>query len=879
MYNKTTEEVFDLVNSSNKGLTSKEAKNRLLDNGTNEIRLVKKSSVKDRVKAQLNSVIMFVLIFACITSLVATIMYRNTFLLVNVVLIFVAMVLNVVIGVLSMRGLEKTLITVDEKLKSTTTVKRDGKLMKIKTSDLVCGDIVYISEGDVVPADVRIINANDLYICDLLITGETSSIKKTDAILGENNLPLGEQSNMAFMGSNVTKGSAYCVVVATGLDTELGKTTGLLNDEVDIKTPLVKKIEKSVTIMSCVVLAISLIGFVSNYLRGMSNADCFMTVVNFAVCIVPEGLVVGIYMSLNRTIKNLYGKNLLVKNISTMEKLGNVDVLCIDKLGVITESRMHVTDVWINNRDDYQVGRNPNFISLCNAMLLCNNAEVVYDKDNVSTVGASYEVALLNYGLYLGYNKDKMEGVCPRVNEFCFDRDRKIMSTINSVGEKSIVFAKGDVLTLLAKCNTILEEGKPVEFTELKKRQIIRAYQEFLDKGNIVMAFATKEYKGDVYSARTTDVESELTFIGLTAVMPQLKDTVKESITKIIKSGLKVLLTTSDDPEVTLSTAIDLGLVKDKSQLLTGDQLMKITDTELKEIINKYVVFAGLLPDQKLRIIKALKGNGKSVCVTGDKVTDVGAMDIADISVGLGVQSSEVVKQKADLVLLDNNLDNLVDGVKESRRINKNTLKATQYAFSSTIAQILTLFTVLVVLGKSFFSPALLLWLNFFNGLLPCIGLGDEKNENAKFVSDKNALFGGVPLFNMIVYGILQSLIVLAVYFTATYYYLFDHITTISLCFVTIEFLEIFHAYNLKHEVSTLFKSNPFNNIRLNINVLICAFVSFLFLCAPLDSLRASLGVTKLSPLEWISCVGIALVIIPLAEVVKIFVRMYKESK
>lgn len=879
MYNKTTEEVLRLKNSSSNGLTSAEAKNRLADTGANEVKLVKNLSLKNKIKAQLNSVVMYVLIFACIISAVATIIYKNTFLLVNVVLIFVAMILNVVIGVVSLSRVEKTLLTVDNKLKPYTTVKRDGKLIKVRTSTLVEGDIIYVTEGDIVPADVRIIRENNLYVCDLLITGETTAIKKTDAIINGNNLPLGEQDNMAFLGSNVTKGSAYCVVVATGLNTEIGKTTGLLNDEISIKTPLIEKLEKTVSIASCIVLALSLIGFVVNYLRGASNADCFMVIVNFAVCVVPEGLLIGIYTNLNRTITKLYHKNLYVKNLTTMEELGGVDIICIDKLGVVTESKMHVTDVWINNRDDYQVGRNPNFISLCNAMLLCNNAELVYDKDSITAVGSPYEVALLNYGLYLGYNKDKLEGICPRVNEFYYDRDRKVMSTINTVGEKSVVFVRGDFLRVLSKCDTILNEGVPTKLTDEKKQHLVHEYQKFIDDGNLVMAFATKEYRGDVYTASTTDVESALTFIGLTAVTPRLKDNVKESIVRLQKSGVKVILTTSDDSEITYATALDLGLVKNRAQLLTGDDLSKMTDTALKVVVGKYTVFAGLVPDQKLRVIKALKQSGKCVCTTGDKVTDINAMDLADISVGLGVQASEVVKQKAEVVLMDNDLNNLVEGIVESRRINKNILKSVQYAFSATIAQIVTLFTILVVMGKTLFSPSLLLWLNFFNGLLPCLGLGEEKSFASIYNPKRDRLFNGTTLFNIIAYGVLQSLIVLAVYFTSTYYFEFDHIKTITLCFVTIEFLEIFHSYNIKHEINSMFTTNPFNNLRLNINTLICTFISFVFVCLPLDDLRSSLGVSKLLPLEWLSCVGIALIIIPLVEIIKMFVRTYLESR
>lgn len=877
MYNKTTEEVLRRVNSTDKGLSQQEAKNRLADNGKNEVKLIKNMSLSSKIKQQLNSVVMYVLIFACIISAVATIIFKNSFMLMNLILIFVAMVLNIVVAIVTLNKLEKTLIKVDNKLKPYTTAKRDGKLVKVKTCDLVVGDIIYVNEGDVVPADVRIIRANDLYINDLLITGETTSIKKTDAIINESNLPLGEQNNMAFLGSNVTKGSGFCVVVATGLNTQLGKTTGLLNEELTLKTPLVEKIERVITAFSCVVLVFSLIGFLVNYLRGAGKFDSFMVVANFAVCVVSEGLIIGVYTSLNKSISKLYKENLLVKRLTTMEELGAVDTLCIDKLGVVTESRMHVEDVWINNRDDYQVGRNPNFISLCNAMLLCNNAELRYDDDTISAVGTNYEVALLNYGLYLGYNKDKLEGLFPRVNEFSFDRDRKVMSTINTVGEKSVVFLKGDFLRVLSKCTSVLDEGKPVALTENGKQKLIHEYQKFISKGNLVMAFASKEYKGDVYTARIEEVESDLTFVGMTAVMPQLKEDVKLSLNKLAKNGVKVILTTSDDAEVTYATALDLGIIKNKLQLLTGDQLTRLTDTELKSIINKYSVFAEIQPEQKMRVIKALNASGRKVCVTGDNVTDVSAMAVADVSIGLGVQASELVKEKAEIVLMDNNLDHLVDGIAESRKTSTNILKSLQYVFSSTIAEITALFVIMVVCGKIFFSPALLLWLNFFNGLFPCLGLGDEKCQNPGCTPIKKDLLDNTQWFNVVMYGLLQALIVLAVYFTGTYYYEFDLVTVVTLSFVTIDALQIFNAFNMKSSEHSLFSSNPFGNKKLNLNALICLLVSFVFVCVPFSILQTNLGVTQISCLSWLACVGIALVIIPLAEIVKMFLRTYLE--
>ncbi len=877
MYNKTTEEVLNLVNSSDKGLSQQEAKNRLADNGKNEVKLIKNMSLSSKIKQQLNSVVMYVLIFACVISMVATIIFKNGFMLMNLILIFVAMVLNVVVAIVTLSKLEKTLIKVDNKLKPYTTVKRDGKLVKVKTCDIVVGDIIYVNEGDVVPADVRIIKSNDLYINDLLITGETTSIKKTDAIINEANLPLGEQNNMAFLGSNVTKGSGFCIVVNTGLNTQLGKTTGLLNEELTLKTPLVNKIEKVITAFSCVVLVFSLIGFIANYIRGAEKFSSFMVIANFAVCVVSNGLVIGVYTNLNKSISRLYKENLLVKRLTTMEELGAVDTLCIDKLGVITESKMHVEDVWINNRNDYQVGRNPNFITLCNAMLLCNNAELRYDDDRITAIGTNYEVALLNYGLYLGYNKDKLEGLFPRVNEFYFDRDRKVMSTINTVGEKSVVFLKGDFLRVLSKCTSVLDEGKAVPLTESGKQKLIHEYQKFISKGNLVMAFANKEYKGDVYTARLEEVESDLTFIGMTAVMPRLKEDVKSSLNKLTKNGIKVVITTSDDAEVTYATALDLGIIKNKLQMLTGDQLTRLTDTELKSIINKYSVFAEILPEQKMRVIKALNASGRKVCVTGDNVTDVGAMAVADVSIGLGVQASELVKEKAEIVLMDNNLDHLVDGIAESRRANTNILKSLQYVFSSTIAEITTLFVILVVMGKTFFSPALLLWLNFFNGLFPCLGLGEEKCKTLTYTPIKKNLLDNTQWFNVGMYGVLQALIVLAVYFTGSYYYDIDPAVVVSLCFVVLDFLQLFHAFNMKNPEKSLFTSNPFGNSKLNINAFICMLVSFGFACLPIPLLQDNLGVTQVTVVSWLACVGVAFIIIPLAEIVKMFLRTYLE--
>ena len=423
MYNLTTEEVLAEVKSQRKGLTKAEANNRLLENGKNEFKLTKPSSIWSKLVRQFNHAINWVLLVALFCNLVACIMLGSAIQLINVGLIVFVIALNVGLGIKKLYDMEKSIKDINSYIATLVKVQRSGKIVKVDSSELVVGDIIYLNAGDIVPADVRIIDANELFISDTAITGQTMSVKKTAMVIDGKYLPISERHNMTYLGSTVTGGSGIGIVVATGKNTELGKTEKLLTDEIDIHTPVMKKLNHVVKVMSWIILAISVLCFGLNAIRGNSVAEGFLLTCCLLVCIIPESLYISMFSTYSRSINNLKKKYLVVKSLFGIENLGKADVLCVDKSKLLTIDYKVVRDVWVNNTEDYELENNPNFISLMNCMLLCNNSITQINVDHKLVVsGEGSEKALINYGYEFGYDKENLDGIFPRVNILPYDR-------------------------------------------------------------------------------------------------------------------------------------------------------------------------------------------------------------------------------------------------------------------------------------------------------------------------------------------------------------------------------------------------------------------------------------------------------------------------
>lgn len=881
MYNLTTEEVLQEVKSFRKGLTSKEAKNRLLENGRNELKLTKKRSLFNKIVNQFNNVVCWVLFVALITNIIAMALSKDSYQIINILLILAVIVYNVVIGIKRTNEMEDNLNKINMAIPTVVRVQRNGKIVKIDSAELVVGDIVYLNAGDVVPADLRIIDANSLFISDIAITGQTMPVEKFSNVIDGKYMPLGDRNNMTYYGSSVSAGSGVGIVVATGKNTELGKTANLLTDDIVIDTPIIRKLKHIINILAYVVLGVSVLFFIVNFIRKSPLESSFLLTCALSVCIVPESLLLSILSTYSKSIRNMADNHIVVKNLSSVENLGKIDVLCIDKTKVLTIDYKAVRDVWVNNTDSYELEGNPNFVSLINCMLLCNNATSEINPDNrMYVTGESSEKALVSYGYEFGYSKSNLEGIFPRVNIIPYDRYRKMMTTLNSVGEETHAFARGDFERVLNKCTKILEDGRAVALTEDYKKQLLNYCDKYVKEGCSVMGFATKVVTGNVYEVNANDVECEMTFVGACAISNPAKGDIESTIKICKNAGIKVCMLTSDEKENAYNIAKNLGIASGLKNVITGAELDMMTDIELYEKVKDITVFSKLLSGQKLRIVKALQRDN-IVAVTGDNVEDLPAIKRADVGIGLGNSGCEIVKQASNVVT-DDSLTSIVKGIEESRKVYGNVKKMVSYMLSTAFAQMLLVTVIVVALGKPFFSPSLILWLNMINGMLPCLALGSEpvhKNVMKKPMNKSNRLFVGASGANIIAYAIIQYVLIALLYVAATGVYVLPVDVAVTMCFVSLAIMQIFHAYNMKNTRKSLFSFNPFNNSLLNLGFAVSLLLTMLFVSLPIDWLHMATGTTTLTSIQWLICIGVGLIIVPIAEGVKIIERMVHEYK
>lgn len=879
MYNLTTEEVFSEVKSSRKGLDNKEAKNRLLENGKNVVNLNINRSFKDKFTQQLKQIMMIVLFFALVANVVSMIISKDTLQIINVLLILAVIVLNFGIGINTTSKMEKTLSNIKKALPLTSRVKRNNKVIEVASEDVVVGDIVYLCAGDVVPADMRLIEANSLNVKDTIITGQTMSTLKTCDVINGKYMPLGDRNNMVYLGSSVVSGSGIGIVVATGKDTELGKAEKLLHEEVDINTPVVKGVNKVINVLSCVILLISVLSFIGNMIHRGNASDSLIVFVSLAVCIVPESLFIAIYSTLIRGINILGKNNILVKKFASVEELGKIDVLCIDKTKVLTMNNKMVKDIWVSNMADYDLEDNPNYATLINCMLLCNDTNLESANTGVMINGVGLEKALVKYALSNGYNKDHLQGSFPQINVFPFDRYRKMMTTLNSVGDETQAFTKGDFERVFNRCTHILIDGRPMRMTDFDREIILNKYNTWKKEGASVVGYATKVVKGNFYELQSQEVEKDMTFVGISSILDPVKADTEETLKELKKMDIKVVMMTSDDKEVAYLTAKSLGIAKSEKQVVTGAELDMMTDVELHEKITGFTVFSKLLNGQKLRLVKALQRK-YVVAVTGDNVEDLTALQRAEVGIGLAKAGCEVVKQTSDVLVKDDSIKSITEGIKTSKRIQYNITKMVEYMLSLCVAEILIMSVFVLAFNKLLFSPTLIIWLNFINGLLPCFALGNQKNTYY-YVSkaDKNALIGVGSLKRVFIHGLVQGLLICVLYLACTEAYLLSTEVATTMCFVAMAFMSMFHAFNVKSGDHSVLLSNPLDNDFLNAGLVVSLLATMAFIGLSLTTIHMALGITTLTFMQWIvsMCVGVA--IIPLIEFVKFLYDVNRNKK
>ena len=888
-YLETTEAVFAHVHSSEGGLTSQEAAERLLRNGKNKLAEAKKDSMLKKFFDQMKDPMIIILLVAAVISAVTEIIEAGHFVTPTDSIIILAVVLiNAVLGVIQESKAEKAVEALQKMSAATTRTLRDGKIVNIKSEDLVVGDVILLDAGDAIPADCRIFECASMKIEEAALTGESVPVNKLVQMLtlskdNGDEVPLGDRKNMAYMGSTLVYGRGKAVVVATGMDTEMGKIANAISLAEEGKTPLEIKLEQLSHVLTKLVIGVCLVIFAYNIItqyflggEGVRFFDIalhsFITAIALAVAAIPEGLVAVMTIVLSIGVTNMSKKNAIIRKMTAVETLGCTQIICSDKTGTLTQNIMTVVDHYA---EDEQL--------LATAMALCTNAEV--DEDGKGT-GEPDEVALINYAASLGLSKTSLVAASPRVGEVPFDSGRKMMSTVHAAGGKFVQYTKGAPDEILKKCSKALVHGEVVAMTDEILEKIFAENTRMGNKALRVFAVAYKQYDAAPAVYESQALENDMIFIGLTGMIDPVRPEVKDAIIECRNAGIKPIMITGDHINTAKAIARELGILTDDSQAMMGSDIEKYSDEEFAAIVENISVYARVQPEHKTRIVNCWRAKGYVTAMTGDGVNDAPSIKSADIGVGMGITGTDVTKNVADMVLADDNFATIVSAVGEGRRIYDNIRKAIQFLLGSNLSEVLSIFYA-TIMGFTILEAPHLLFINLVTDSIPALALGLEKPEPSimkrKPRGKNDGIFAGGLGVDCAYQGLLVTILTVIAFYIGEYletgHLILSNIPNSSegmtMAFFTMAMCEVFHSFNMRSQrnsaVGMLFRGHH------NIALYGAMVGSFLLTTAvvEIDVLSKLFGFSHLDAKAYLISLGLAFSIIPLVEIIKFLQRKF----
>ena len=876
VYLENYKEVLKEFGTTEDGLSSIEANERLLKNGKNKLKEEEKQTILQRFFTQLKDPMLVILLMAAFVSAV-TGMLSGESEWAEVIIILVVVLLNAILGVIQESKAEEAILALQTMTAATCKVLRDGKMKVIHAEDVVVGDVVLLEAGDSVAADGRIIENASLKIEEAALTGESVPVNKVLETLhlknDQENIPLGDRKNMCYMGSTVVYGRGKIVITQTGMDTEMGKIAGVLSQTKEEQTPLQRKLDELGIMLSKIVLGICVFIFIFNLLmEGDFHLavilKTFMVAVSLAVAAIPEGLATVVTVVLSIGVTKMSQHNAVIRRLTAVETLGCTQVICSDKTGTLTQNKMTVVDYY-----------GPKEL-VTKAMALCSDANL---NDNKQAEGEPTECALVNFAYSIGLSKESLEKTTPRVDEAPFDSGRKMMSTIHALENGFVQYTKGGPDVVLSCCTKYLEDGVIKDMTEEKRHEIMVVNKKMADKALRVLACAKRDWDEKPLQNDPQYLEQNLIFIGLTGMIDPVRDEVKDAIQQCRNAGIRVVMITGDHKDTAVAIAKELDIIQDDSQAITGLQLDKISDEELKEAVVKYRVYARVQPEHKTRIVRAWKARGVITAMTGDGVNDAPSIKSSDIGIGMGITGTDVTKNVADMVLADDNFATIVSAVGEGRRIYDNIRKAIQFLLASNMSEVLGVFGA-TIMGFTLLNPVHLLFINLVTDCFPALALGLEEAEsdimNRPPRDSKDGIFAGGMLMDIIYQGILVTGLTILSYilgnsFEVGYFAMPHGISQhgMTMAFLTMSMCEIFHSFNLRSQRKSVFSLKKQNRV-----LWLAMIGSLLLTTAVLEIpfLADAFGFTSIGWLEYSIALVLAIAVIPIVELVKFFQRKMK---
>ena len=877
-YCEDQEKVLGELGSTKEGLSSAEAAKRLEVNGKNKLAAAKGKSIVRRFLEQLADPMIIILLVAALISGVLAVVENESF--ADVIIILAVVIVNAVLGVYQESKAEKAIEALQEMSAATSKVLRDGKVQIIHSEDLVVGDIILLEAGDAVPADARILENASLKVEEAALTGESVPVTKFIDIInlkdGEKDVPLGDRKNMLYMGSTVVYGRGTAVVTATGMDTEMGKIAGALQQAEDGETPLQRKLNQLSKILTWLVLGICVVVFgvqlirAGNFSFSETLLPSFMVAVSLAVAAIPEGLAMVVTVVLSMGVTNMSKRNAIIRRLTAVETLGCAQIICSDKTGTLTQNKMTVVDYF--GEDEKQIA---------SAMALCCDAEI--DTDG-NVTGEPTEAALVVWADKLGMKKFDLKKEFPRLGEAPFDSGRKMMSTVHTVDGECVQYTKGAPDVIIGKCTHYLKDGAPVPMTEEYKQSILNANKTMADKALRVLACATRFWNEQLTDFEAEHLERDLCFVGLCGMIDPVRPEVKDAIVKCRSAGIRPIMITGDHVDTAVAIAKELGIITEGTYAITGAQLNDMSDEEFASKFQEISVYARVQPEHKTRIVNAWRKAGYVTAMTGDGVNDAPSIKSADIGVGMGITGTDVTKNVADMVLADDNFATIVGAVEEGRRIYDNIRKAIQFLLGSNMSEVLSIFTA-TLMGFTILKPVHLLWINLVTDCFPALALGMEKAEPnimmRKPRNSKAGIFADGMGVDIAYQGVLVTVLTILSYFIGHFmetgnWEITNSAHGMTMAFLTMSMAEVFHSFNMRSQRGSMFTLGSQNKTLWIAGI--GSLVATTLVCE-IPFLANAFGFASVGISEYLIALALGFVVIPVVELVKLIQRKVAKNR
>ena len=890
------EEVEKVLDTSEEGLSDAEAAARLAKYGKNNLRQNKQKGIWKMIWEQLTDVMVIILIIAAVFSLVMS-FFEDGEGLAESIVIFVVIILNATIGVIQEKKAANALEALKNMTAPTARVLRQGEESVVPASDLVPGDIVYLEDGCIVPADMRIIQDSNMKVQEAALTGESVPSEKDGPTVLPEDAPLGDRVNMAYSSSIVMYGNATGIVVGTGMNTEVGKIADMLDEQDETDTPMKRKLNSVGKTLSLVGLIVCVLIFAIGLINDGWEAwvNYVFIAISLAISIIPEGLPATSTIVMALGVQRMAKKNALVKSLPAVETLGSATVVCCDKTGTLTLNKMTVTHVALAGDFEEGIATPVDALSakfgkeiygdIVSASALCVNAKK--DPDNPGNIlGDPTEGALVYFAEKFGVDSEKFDDENPRMFEQPFDSDRKRMTVINEMkaekeggAPKLIAYTKGAVDEMLPLCTKFQAADGVRDMTDADREKILALCNKMSSEALRVLGFAKKEWNA-VPEEESADVEYDMTFIGVTGMIDPPRKEVIKAVETCHEAGIRVIMITGDHKVTAMAIAKQLHIFREGNTVISGSELDDMTDEQLDEAVKTCVVFARVSPSDKLRIIQSLKRTGEVAAMTGDGVNDSPALKEADIGVAMGITGTDVAKDAADVILLDDNFTTIEYAIREGRRVYRNIQKVIQFLVAGNIAEILILFiAVCAGMSEMPIEAVHILLINLATDSLPAVALGVDP-ASANIMRHKpiksGTLFEKGMIYRIVLHGLFISAAAWAAYLIGTFCFAHDHMQAMTMTFIVLSVSQLAHALNQRSNTDSIFKPgqghNKFLFIALAASAAIVAVVVFI------PPLQGFFNLTDLTWKEWL--VSLALSLFPLiaVEISKIFIRMYNRK-